>query len=193
MMQDVHVKLNPILACQKQHPTWRELFIRKLDLYLRKIPMKYCIWSTAVYGARTQTLRKVDQKYMESFEMWYWRRMEISWNDRVRNEEVLHRVKRGRNIHTMKGRKAYCIGHMLRGNCLLKHATEGKIGGTGGRARRHKQLLNDLKDTRGYWKLKEDAADRTVWRIHFGAGYNMNESIYSVTHCDLPCSPANAI
>jgi hypothetical protein len=46
-----------------------------------------------LYGAETWTLRKMDQKYLESFEMWYWRRMEISWTDRVRNEEVLHRVK----------------------------------------------------------------------------------------------------
>jgi len=34
-----------------------------------------------------------------SFEIWYWRRMEmISWADRVRNEAVLHRVKEERNI-----------------------------------------------------------------------------------------------
>jgi len=44
---------------------------------------------------------------MESFEMWYWRRMEkISWTDRVRNEEVLRRVKEKRNIvQTTKRRK----------------------------------------------------------------------------------------
>jgi hypothetical protein len=65
------------------------------------------IWSIALYGAETRTLRKVDQKYLESFEMWCWRRMEkISWTDRVRNEEVLHRVKVERNIiHTIKRRK----------------------------------------------------------------------------------------
>ena len=61
-----------------------------------------------MYGAETWTLRKVDQKHLESFEMWCWRRMEkISWTDRVRNEEVLHRVKEERNItHTVKRRKA---------------------------------------------------------------------------------------
>jgi hypothetical protein len=26
--------------------------------------------------------------HLESFEMWSWRRMEISWTDHVRNEEV---------------------------------------------------------------------------------------------------------
>jgi hypothetical protein len=47
--------------------------------------------------------------------MWCWRRMEkISWTDRVRNEEVLHRVKEERNIvHTIKRRKANWIGHNL--------------------------------------------------------------------------------
>jgi hypothetical protein len=37
-----------------------------------------------LYGAETWTLQKVDQKFLESFEMWCWRRMEkISWTDRV--------------------------------------------------------------------------------------------------------------
>jgi hypothetical protein len=38
------------------------------------------------------TLHKVNQKYPESFAMWYWRRMEISHNN-MKNEEVLHKVK----------------------------------------------------------------------------------------------------
>jgi formate hydrogenlyase subunit 6/NADH:ubiquinone oxidoreductase subunit I len=44
----------------------------------------------------------------------------ISWTDRVRNEEVLHRVKEERNIiHTVKRRKADCIGCILCRNWLL--------------------------------------------------------------------------
>jgi hypothetical protein len=38
-----------------------------------------------------------------------------------------------------------------------------------GRSRR-KLLLDDLKEKRGYWKLKEEALDRTVWRTRFGRG-----------------------
>jgi hypothetical protein len=66
------------------------------------------IWSTVLYGAEKRALRKVNQKYVASFEMWYKRRTEkISWTDRVRNEEVLLRVKQERNIlHTVKGRPA---------------------------------------------------------------------------------------
>jgi hypothetical protein len=74
----------------------------------------------------------------------------ISWTDRIRNEEVLHRVKEERNIlQTVKRRKANWISHILRRNCLLKLVIEGKLEGrievTGRRGRRRKQLLDDLK------------------------------------------------
>ena len=82
----------------------------------------------------------------------------------MRNE-VLHRVKEERNIlHAIKLRKASFIGHILRGNCQLKHVTgeEGRIEVTGRRGKRRKQLLDDLKETRGYWKLKESTKSHSV-------------------------------
>jgi hypothetical protein len=58
-------------------------------------------------------------------------------------------------------------------NCLLKHIIEGKIEGRiqvmGRWQRISKQLLDDFKENRGYWKLKEEALDIT--RTHFGRGY----------------------
>jgi hypothetical protein len=66
------------------------LFTSKLDLNLRKKIVKSYIWSMALHGAETWTLRAADQKYLKGFEMWYWKRMEkISWTGDVRNEEVL--------------------------------------------------------------------------------------------------------
>jgi hypothetical protein len=75
-----------------------------MDVEMRKkLVMKCYVWSVALYGAETWTLRAVDQKHLESFEMWCWRRMEISWTNHVRNEEVLHGVKEQRNIlHEIK-------------------------------------------------------------------------------------------
>jgi hypothetical protein len=37
--------------------------------------------------------------------------------------------------------------------------------------RRCRQLLDDLKERRGYSHLKEEALDRTIWRAHFGRGF----------------------
>ena len=75
---------------------------------MRKKLVKCYFRSIALYGAETSTLRAVDQKYLESFEIWYWRGMEKnSWTDHVRNEEVLLRVKEQRNIlHEIRKRKA---------------------------------------------------------------------------------------
>jgi hypothetical protein len=54
----------------------------------------------------------------------------ISWTNRVRNEEVLHRVKEDRiNLHTIKRRKANWVGNMLSRNWLLKHVLEGELEG----------------------------------------------------------------
>jgi hypothetical protein len=54
----------------------KTVFTSKLDLNLRKKLVKCYIWSITLYGAETWTLRKVDQKYLESFEMCCCRRME---------------------------------------------------------------------------------------------------------------------
>jgi hypothetical protein len=67
----------------------------------------------------------------------------ISWTDRVRNEEVLHRVKEETNIlHTIKRGKANWTAHILRRNWHPKHILEGKIeegiGVTGRQVRRGK-------------------------------------------------------
>jgi hypothetical protein len=89
---------------------------------------------------------------MGSFEMRCWRRKEkISCTDHVRNEEVLFRIKKQRNIlNEISKRKANWIGHILRRNCLLQQVIEGKIKGgievTGRRGRKPKKLLDDLKE-----------------------------------------------
>jgi hypothetical protein len=42
---------------------------------------------------------------------------------------------------------------------------------TGRQGRRHKKLLDDLKEIIENWKLKEGALNCTVWRTRFGGGY----------------------
>jgi hypothetical protein len=57
----------------------------------------------------------------------------------------------------------------------MKLVIEGRIKGeidvTGRRGRRRRKLLDDLKERRGYSRLKEEALDRTMWRARFGRGF----------------------
>jgi hypothetical protein len=39
------------------------------------------------------------------------------------------------------------------------------------RGRRHRKLLDELKERRVYSNLKEEALDRTMWTNRFGGGF----------------------
>jgi len=59
------------------------------------------------------------------------------------------------------------ISYILRRNYLLKHVMEEKIAGrieeTERRGRRRKQPPDNLKERRGYGKLKQEAPARNLW------------------------------
>jgi hypothetical protein len=50
--------------------------------------------------------------------------------------------------------------------------------------------MDDLKENRGYWKLKKEALDRTLWRTLFGKSYGpvvkpdsrMNDITYALRY-----------
>jgi hypothetical protein len=114
------------------------------------------------------------------FEIWWWNRMgKISRTGRVKNDEVLHRVNKDRKIiQTIKRRTVSWISHILRRNCLLKHATEekteGRIDVTERRGRRRKQLLVDLKEKWRNWNLIWETL-RIFCRTRTGRGMKLSQ------------------
>ncbi|KAJ4438688.1 hypothetical protein ANN_14635 [Periplaneta americana] len=101
----------------------KSLFCGSMEKELRKRLVKYFVWSVALYGAE----RRNEEKRLEAFEMWIWRRMErVKWTERIRNEAVLERVgEEGMMLKQIVKRKRNWLGHWLRRNCLLKDALEG--------------------------------------------------------------------
>jgi hypothetical protein len=83
----------------------KTLLTSKLDLHLTKNPVKCQMCSTDLYGVETWTLQKIDQKYPESFKMWY---------------AVLHSVKEERNILHTKNKGRLNV-HILHRKSLLTH------------------------------------------------------------------------
>ena len=96
---------------------------------VKNIIVKCFVWSVALYGAETWTLRWNEQKRLEAFEMWVWRMMErVKWTDKIKNAVVLERVGEGRiMLELIRKRKRNWLGHCLRRNCLLKDALEGMV------------------------------------------------------------------
>ena len=134
--------------------------------------VKALVWSVALYGSETCTLRKDDVKRIQVFGMWIWRKMEkISWTAHVSNEEIVNLVQEQRSlVHVIKQRQANWIGHVLRHDCLLKTVLDSKMEGkwTRGKPRRKMlDLLVEQEDKKiNYEDLKRRAEHRTKWRHH---------------------------
>ena len=149
----------------------KELFGSKWNLILKKRLVKVLVWSVALFGSETWTLRKDDIRRLEAFEMWLWRRMmKISWTQHVTNEEVLSMVEEHRSlIATIRKAHTKWMGHILRHDSLLKKVIEGRLWGkkTPGRPRAMmldwllKQKTGEASD---YAKLKQAAEERDKWR-----------------------------
>ena len=75
------------------------LLTSKLNIELRKKLVRCYVLSIAFYGSETWTLRKLEQKYLESFEMRCWRRMEkIKRSEKITNGQVFERIGENRTI-----------------------------------------------------------------------------------------------
>jgi hypothetical protein len=57
---------------------------------------------------------------------------------------------------------------------VIEGKLEGRIEMTGRRERRRKQLLDDIKEKKRYWKLKEEALDRTCGELALEEANNLS-------------------
>jgi hypothetical protein len=54
---------------------------------------------------------------------------------------------------------------------VIEGKMQGGIEVTGRQGRRRRKLLDDLKERGGYYHLKKEALDRSMWRARFGRGF----------------------
>src|ERR1043165_9471561 len=142
-----------------------ELMRGGLSKNLLKRLVKTLVWSVVLYGSETWTIRKEDIRRLEAWEMWIWRRMEkVSWTEHMTNEKVLQRVEEKRSlITTLRERQKNWIGHILRGDSLLRDIIEGRMERKRTSGRPRQMMLGGMM-TNGYGDLKEKAQQRIVWR-----------------------------
>jgi hypothetical protein len=93
--------------------------------------MKTCIWSFPVYGAAIWILRKNEDRVVNAFETWNWRRMlKIKRTDRITNDKVFQRAKEEKLLLIiLKNRRHSWIGHIIGHNEFVVNILEGAISG----------------------------------------------------------------
>src|SRR6266516_806127 len=126
----------------------KELLTKRLSMGLKKRMVKVVVWPVVLYGCETWTLLQDEINRLQALEMWLWRGLEkISWVDRISNEEVLTIVKEKRClIETITKRKKNWIGHVLRGEGLLRDVLEGRIVGKKRTGKPREGMISDLKE-----------------------------------------------
>jgi len=119
-----------------------------------------------LYGSETWTLRKEDIRKLEAVEMWMWRRMErVSWMDKITNGEILNNVGEKRQlISVIRNRQKNWIGHVLKGEGLLREVMEGRMEGKRVRGRPRKEMLDELLVELSYGNMKRKVENRDEWR-----------------------------
>ena len=86
-----------IAMAKEAFNTKRSIFCGLLEKELSKSLVKCSVWSVALYGVETWTLRRNEQKQLEAFEIWVWRRMEgVKWTNKIKDAVLRGGVRKGR-------------------------------------------------------------------------------------------------
>ena len=121
------------------------------------------------YGCESWTIRKVERRRIDSFELWCWRRLlRIPWTARRTNKSVIEEIKATNPLETLiKKQQLSYFGHIIRReNSLEKSMMLGMSGGSRKRGRPRARWLNDIKAVT-HCTLAElcgSARDRDTWR-----------------------------
>lgn len=116
--------------------------------------VKCYIWSILLYAVEVWTIKTTDEKKLEAFEMWIYRRiLKIPWTAHIPNQEVLRRMNLDRQLlNTVKARKIAYLGHIMRNDKykFLQTIIKGKIEGKRARGRREISWLKNIQQWTGY-------------------------------------------
>ena len=89
----------------------------------------------------------------------------VSYKDRVTNDEVLKNVGESRSRQDkIRSRKRNWLGHVLRGEGLMREVMEGRIEGKRTSGRPKKGMLDEFLENGSYAQMKRRAHDRESWR-----------------------------
>ena len=137
------------------------------DLKLRFL--RATVFAIATYGCESWAPTKNDNKRIDAFEMWCYRRvLRISWKDKKSNSWVLEKIDSTLVLRDIiRNRKLRYFGHIMRkDNSVEKQICQGMVEGSRGRGRPITAWTDDIKKWSGgsMSAATTMASDRERWR-----------------------------
>ena len=105
------------------------------------LPTKVClvkamVFPVVMYGCESWTVKKVERRRIDAFELWCWRRLlRVRWTARRSNQSILKEISPGCSLEgLMLKLKLQYFGHLTRRVDSLEKTL--MLGGIGGRRKR---------------------------------------------------------
>ena len=112
--------------------------------------VKAMVFPVVMYGCESWTVKKAEQRIIDAFELWCWRRLlRVPWAARSSNQSILKEINPGISLEGMMLKlKLQYFSHLMgRGDSLEKTLMLGGIGGRTRRGRQRMRWLDGITDS----------------------------------------------
>ena len=151
--------------------------------------VKAMVFPVVMYGCECWTMKKAEQRRIDAFELWCWRRLlRAPWTERRSNQSILKEISPGCSLEglTLKLKLQY-FGHLMwRADSFEKTLM---LGGIEGRRRRGKRMrcLDGITDHHLQLGRRGNPSGacgviqtgRVEWPLTSGPGFNHSPSMNS--------------